>query len=803
MADRPWRVTFVLTHPSQYMAPWFRHMASARDDLVLTVLYGTRPTPAAQAAGFGGAFEWDVPLLEGYVSTVLAPELAASDLHADRFSRVDVPRLDDALVATRPDAVVVPGWHAAIYLRALRACRARGIPAIYRGDSTLDSGPGGWRRPLWRLHTRHRLHRYDAWLAVGTRVREYLAEFRVPEPLVFHSPHAVDNDRFIAAAASAREPEARARTRAAFGIAPDARVVLYAGRLVSQKRPCDLIYAAARTARPVHLLFAGAGDQEAACRGLARELGVAASFAGFLNQTRMPEAYAAADCLALPSDSDTWGLVVNEALASGVPCIVSDGVGCAPDLIDGELTGRVVPRGDTGAWAAALDAILGVANGGAPVAEACRARADRHSFTRATDGLVAACARLERRVQAARENTTAQSRILACCGNMVIPGGLERMTFEVLQVCRDQGSVLHCIVNGWESSRIVSLAEARGASWTTGFYRHRFERAFHRPTVARRMLWDMLRTSAGLLCDAWRFRPTAVLLPDEGAVLRNWPGLLVLRLAGVRLVQRLGVAPPPGAYYRRLWRYAIAPLPHLLLCNSEFTQRELLAHGVPARKVRLARNVLPGRCAASTRPRQPGRLIFVGQIIPVKGVHLLLDALALLRARGHDASLDIVGQIDGWEAPPDAGYRASLVARAQDEDLQGHVRFLGWRDDVPELLAAASVHCCPSLPRQREAFGIVNLEAKAAGTPSVVSQSGALPDLVAHAVDGWVMRDDTAEALAEGCAYFLEAGERWACASAAARRSLDTFSHGEFAEVWCTALGVARVACAEGSARPC
>ncbi len=58
-----------------------------------------------------------------------------------------------------------------------------------------------------------------------------------------------------------------------------------------------------------------------------------ASFAGFLNQTQVSNAYVAADCLVLPSDYDeTWGLVVNEAMASGLPCIISDRCGCAPDL---------------------------------------------------------------------------------------------------------------------------------------------------------------------------------------------------------------------------------------------------------------------------------------------------------------------------------------------------------------------------------------------------------------------------------------------------------------------------------------
>ena len=61
-------------------------------------------------------------------------------------------------------------------------------------------------------------------------------------------------------------------------------------------------------------------------------------------------------------------------------------------------------------------------------------------------------------------------------------------------------------------------------------------------------------------------------------------------------------------------------------------------------------------------PRIPGRIIFVGQIIPEKGLDLLLDAVALLRARGVDATLDVVGDIDGWESPAYRGHRAALRA---------------------------------------------------------------------------------------------------------------------------------------------
>lgn len=82
---------------------------------------------------------------------------------------------------------------------------------------------------------------------------------------------------------------------------------------------------------------------------------------GFFNQTEMPEAYALADALVLPSETETWGLVVNEALACGMPAVVSSGVGCAPDLIEADATGETYPMGDVDALAVAMERALHLA----------------------------------------------------------------------------------------------------------------------------------------------------------------------------------------------------------------------------------------------------------------------------------------------------------------------------------------------------------------------------------------------------------------------------------------------------------
>jgi glycosyltransferase involved in cell wall biosynthesis len=291
------------------------------------------------------------------------------------------------------DAVIINGWVVKSCLQALWACRRTGTPAILRCEA-CDLQPRAWWKT--RIH-RAILRRYSAFMAIGSANRQFYLRRGVPAERIVDGFYCVENERF--APGGPRSPRnTRKEFRQKWGIPEEAVCFLFCGKLEAKKRPLDILRALARLrasvaaipagewearsvaaipageweARsvaaipagdesqlsdliphpPLHLLMVGDGDLRPDCEAHARERRLPVTFAGFLNQSEMPNAYGATDCLVLPSDhGETWGLVVNEAMACGLPAIVSDRVGCHPDLIVPGETGAVFPCGDVEALA--------------------------------------------------------------------------------------------------------------------------------------------------------------------------------------------------------------------------------------------------------------------------------------------------------------------------------------------------------------------------------------------------------------------------------------------------------------------
>ena len=345
------RIGFLVSHPIQYYAPIFRELARRCD---LTVFFAHRQDAAGQGkAGYGVAFDWDVDLLSGYESRFLRN--VARVPSTQTFAGCNTPEIAEIITEGRFDAFVVPGWSLRSYWQAVRACRRARVPVMVRGDSQLAGQRGGAVGKVKGVVFPHMLKQFDACLYVGQRNREYLEHYGVSAKRLFFSPHCVDNDAFRQASDAARGAGGgRAGGRR--------RHVLFVGRLVGSKRPMDVVQAVARltsSGQPVDLVIAGAGELQGSMEEAARAAGLDAQFLGFVNQSRLPSVYASSDVVVLPSIAiETWGLVVNEAMACGVPAVVSDAVGCGPDLIQPGATGAVAPLGDVPALATSIASVL-------------------------------------------------------------------------------------------------------------------------------------------------------------------------------------------------------------------------------------------------------------------------------------------------------------------------------------------------------------------------------------------------------------------------------------------------------------
>lgn len=372
-------LAILTTHPIQYQVPLWQ--ALARDGAVpFEVWYlsahGVRPSYDVQ---FGKSFAWDLDTLAGYPARFLQTN---ADADVARFNRVRLAASLGPLLAEKHVAALwVQGWQVRAYWQSVWQAHAARVPVWLRGESN-DLRP----TPSWKRQARSYLHarlfgRVRNFLYIGQANRRLYESHGVRAEQLHPAPYCVDNERFARQAAELRAQ--RAAIRRAWRIPADALCLLFAGKFIPKKRPLDLIAAARdarlqNTSRPVHLLFVGSGELgerlRAACHVVydadangPRAVGATnddgrpfASFTGFLNQTEISKAYVAADCLVLPSDyQETWGLVVNEALASGLPCVVSDACGCGEDLIAPLNPALRFRLGDTAALA---DSILALVN---------------------------------------------------------------------------------------------------------------------------------------------------------------------------------------------------------------------------------------------------------------------------------------------------------------------------------------------------------------------------------------------------------------------------------------------------------
>jgi glycosyltransferase involved in cell wall biosynthesis len=296
------------------------------------------------------------------------------------------------LQSINPAATLIVGYSPAFHRHAWRAARRLGRPVLFRGETTDDSSTGGVKHLLRQAALSLAYRSCERLLYIGERSRRHYRACGVPNDRLVFSPYCVDTTPFRMDETS--RDELRQEGRAELGIAPDGFVILFSGKL-SRRKGVDLLPEAIRRLpaalreRAV-LLFVGDGALRAEVEALAAATpSVAVRLVGVRRQSELSRYYHLADTLVLPSrHGETWGLVVNEALHHGVPCVVSNRVGCAPDLI-GPLTGITFQGESADAIGAALTRVAELA-GRLDVRARCRDRVAAYTVESAAAGIATA-----------------------------------------------------------------------------------------------------------------------------------------------------------------------------------------------------------------------------------------------------------------------------------------------------------------------------------------------------------------------------------------------------------------------------
>lgn len=335
----PLRLGILSTHPIQYFAPLYRHLARRVEAMQVAYQRGLGPAGIFDP-GFGRNVVWGVDLHSGYDAVCFDVPDAPFSYRAADYLRI-ARRLRAWVRDFRPDVVLLPGWFPSFLLSAA-VLAALGVPMVVRPDAQVPAGKGALALLGRDLLLRRFLGQMSAAAVTGGAACDELLRLGFPPERLFDSPFSIDTDRWVPALAALapRRDELRAR----HGFAPDDLVYLSVSRLIPVKRPDALLRSFAELAArapQARLVLVGSGELLPALQEQARAqgLGERVRFAGFADQTQLPEYYALADVFLLFSSLEPWGLVVNEAMHAGLPLLVTEAAGAAHELVLGGVTG--------------------------------------------------------------------------------------------------------------------------------------------------------------------------------------------------------------------------------------------------------------------------------------------------------------------------------------------------------------------------------------------------------------------------------------------------------------------------------
>jgi len=391
---KPLRVGIFVTHPVQYHVPMWCHLARRVDWNVEVFYFSRLGVEERTDPNFGVAFRWDNQLLDGYRSRFLA------DYGSDDFDLAEIPSARSFFASERFDCILLHGYTHRFARQICQGKQRNGYRIVLRGEFTDRRGQGTVKSLLRNAYLWWFYRQVDAFCYIGQDAREHLSGLRIEPSRMFFSPYCVDSEYFEAQ----RDAHSKEVCRRELGIRPGQTVFLFSGKMISRKQPQLLAELASRLANDDRFVLIMLGDGPLLSEMRQRLAPLVENnrvlLPGFVNQTGLAKYFRASDAFILPSQFDTWGVVVNEAMHFGLPCFISEAVGCGRDLVESGCTGEVFTHGDINHLEAMVKRNLDAPDELQRMGESALARIQGYTTARAAQGIMDAieyCASIARR----------------------------------------------------------------------------------------------------------------------------------------------------------------------------------------------------------------------------------------------------------------------------------------------------------------------------------------------------------------------------------------------------------------------
>jgi glycosyltransferase involved in cell wall biosynthesis len=349
-------IYFVVSHPIQYMVPLYQELEKD-ETLDVRVFYCSDETLNGSIdKQFGVKIKWDIPLLDGYKFEFLKNNSWKPSINNGFFGIINFSIISRMWKIPK-GFVIINGWMSFTYILTFFFAKLFRHKVAIRCEAPFfkESVKGGIKQYIRFIFLKWILFKVfiDTFLYIGNQNKKFYEHFGVSSHKLFFTPYAVDNSRFQ----QLNLFNTKDRLRRKLSLENDYFIVLFTGKFYDVKRPLDLILAYEKMTYPSkRLVMVGDGVMKKDMETIVKERNIQnVNFPGFKNQSEIPDYYAVADVLVLCSESETWGLSVNEAMNFKLPIIVYNTVGCADNLVEDNKNGFIIPKGDICEIAKKLD----------------------------------------------------------------------------------------------------------------------------------------------------------------------------------------------------------------------------------------------------------------------------------------------------------------------------------------------------------------------------------------------------------------------------------------------------------------